>query len=109
MPSVTIRDDINRRKRKAQILALLGFALLMFGALLASTQRMFWLVAAIGFAMFLGGTLYQSFGIRCPRCACRIDLYTGQSPTVFSIPAAYRFCPFCGISLDTQLDETRQV
>src|SRR5947207_481875 len=72
--SVTIRDDLNRRKRKSQISALIGLAVLILGATLGSRYRAFWIPAVFGFALFLGGTLYQLLGIRCPRCQSQLDL-----------------------------------
>ena len=91
------------------MITLVGFVVLVLGAVLGSSYRGFWIFAVIGFALFLGGSLYQACGIRCPRCQSRLDLYSGQTPAMFSIPSRYRFCPCCGVDLDIQLDTTQRV
>jgi hypothetical protein len=106
---VTIREHIRRKKRRSAILLYSGFALFGLGGFIAAqTQNpAFLAITFIGFAMFGGGMLYQSYGIRCPSCGGAIGLTLAYS-NPFSLPAGYSFCPYCGKSLDTDTDASQQ-
>jgi len=99
---MTLRDVINRRRRKSGIVMLIGFALFGFGGVAASAHSQFLGLSAIGFVLFAGGFFHQLYGIRCPRCAGRIGFALNTFGNVFAVPSKFRFCPFCGISFDTQ-------
>jgi hypothetical protein len=86
---------------------LLGFALFGLGGVAASAHSSFMALSVVGFLALFGGMLYQLFGFRCPRCGGRIGL--ALNSYLFSVPSHFRFCPFCGISLDTPLDATQRV
>ena len=87
---------------------LLGFALFGVGGVAASAHGSFIALSIVGFLAFAGGLLYQLFGIRCPHCAGRIGFALNSFGNLFSVPSHFRFCPFCGISLDTPLDATQR-
>jgi len=104
---MTLRELIARRKRKASIITYSGFALLALGMLLgATTGGPPWLIIAIpGFVVFFSGTLYLLFFIRCPACRGAIGYTVSYSSGPFSIFPKIRFCPLCGIALDSELEE----
>jgi hypothetical protein len=106
---VTIRDVINRRKRKAAIVTYAGFALLMLGALAAVANESLVVLALPGFAIFMGGTLFLYYGIRCPRCRARVGHVVNFHWNPFAVPPKMRFCPFCGVALDSQFEDTQNV
>jgi hypothetical protein len=106
---VTIREKLAGQRSKAQLIALSGLALLALGGLAASTQHELWPLPVVGFVLFFGGTLYQSFGIRCPRCREAVGHVIMSSSGLFSVSAKFRFCPYCGVELDTQLDTMQKV
>jgi hypothetical protein len=105
---VTLREDLNRRVRKAQIITLCGFLAFMLGIFVAQAYPSLWPLTVLAFAVFFGGTLYRMFGVRCPHCSRQIGMAIAQSGGGFSVPRDFRFCPFCGTSLDTHLDATQQ-
>jgi hypothetical protein len=104
---VTIRDEIKRRRRIGVVITIVGIVCVMSGAFF-STRAHLWLLIVAGFAILLVSTFYQTFGIRCPRCKERVGPLVAQ-PQMFAVTKPFHFCPFCGISLDTQLDETHKV
>ena len=58
-------------------------------------------LAAMGFVLFLGGTISLMF-VRCPKCSYRF----GQTITALVFTwggerQRLNFCPHCGVSLDT--------
>jgi hypothetical protein len=103
VPSIytqTIRDGINRRKRRSLAAAGIGVAVIAVAAGLA------WLLADVrggryqpallgvgilGLAIISGGLLYLDL-VRCPKCLGR------AGPVLYSRRTNY--CPQCGVSLD---------
>jgi hypothetical protein len=87
-----------------------GFALFGLGGFItAQTQNpLFLVITFVGFGLFGGSMLYQLYGIRCPSCRGLIGVTLGYG-NPFSLPAGYLFCPYCGVSLDTDIDATQQV
>jgi len=105
---MTIREVINRRLRKLQTLSLACF-LVFFGSIfVAQAQNRLWPITIVAFALFFGTTLYRFYGLRCPRCRGTIGMSITQSGAGFSVPQKFRFCPFCGVSLDAQCDATSE-
>ena len=107
--TVTIREDINQTKRKAGIITYTAFAVFALGIFLSAAHKGFVPVTVVGFLAFMAGTLYLLWGIRCPSCLGRIGFVTSYYSTPFSISRKIRFCPFCGVGLDSRLDEKGKV
>jgi hypothetical protein len=105
---VTIRDYLKRRVRTSNILVACGFVLFGLGGWLCAALNKTWLLPLplVGFVLFGGGALYRVF-IHCPKCGGGL----GMPPAYFGNPFGreFRFCPVCGVSLDTQLDESEKV
>ena len=69
-----------------------------------------WLFVAFpGFAVFFAGNWYLLFLLRCPRCRGRIGGTVSYLSGPFSISRKIRFCPFCGVALDSELEAHRVV
>ena len=69
-----------------------------------------WLFIAFpGFVVFFAGTLYLLFFLRCPRCRGAIGYVVTYLSGPFSISRRIRFCPFCGVALDSELEGPRVV
>jgi len=105
---VNIRDVISRRKRKATIIQYAGFTLFVFGGLATSLNESLFVLALPGFAIFIGGILFMLFRIRCPRCRGNIGYAVSYYGGPFTVSPKIRFCPFCGVALDSQYDETQK-
>jgi len=85
-----------------------GFALFALGGMASSASSGFIALSLLGFVIFAGGIVYQFYGIRCPRCGGKIGLALNSFGNLFAVPSQFRFCPLCGVALDTQLDATQQ-
>jgi hypothetical protein len=99
---MTIRDYLRRRKRISFAVLHLGVFIFFGGAIAGfSGSKMFGL-AILGFVVAGVGTVYLA-RVRCPQCKERIGTLLGPVGGHYSIPPKFRFCPFCGVELDTQI------
>jgi hypothetical protein len=105
---MSLRDAINRRRRKSGMIMMAGFALFALGGMASSTNRSFIALSLVGFLMFGDGILYQFYGIRCPRCGGKIGFALNSFGNLLAVPSQFRFCPLCDVSLDTPVDATQQ-
>jgi amino acid transporter len=96
----TIRDRINRRRRRSLAAASIGVAVIaaaaVLGWLLANADSGRYQPALLGVGIFglvilSGGLLYLDL-VRCPKCLGRVG------PALYSRRTNY--CPQCGVSLD---------
>ena len=99
---MTVRELIATRKRKASIVAYSGFALFALGMVLDAGEPWF-SVALPGFAVFFAATVYLLLFLRCPACRGPIGYTVNHPSGPFSVSRKIRFCPFCGIPLDSEL------
>ena len=102
---MTIRAYLKRRSTMFLSLVLLtAVAMMICGFLL--TRRIIppdtaWLVIAL-FAASLIPTL---FFFRCPRCTANLgSLVAHFGPLAFMARKPVRFCPFCGVDVDHDLE-----
>lgn len=95
------RDLISIQKRKGNVRAFLGMAVFIAGGLLAGWHPVLLLVCLAGFAWSLAGiwTLIQH--LRCPKCGAKMGYTTLTPGGPFSVSAKIRYCPQCGLDLDT--------
>jgi hypothetical protein len=101
---MTIREGINKQKRTATIVAYAGFTLCALGAILGAGQVLAFLP---GFAIF-GGAVFYGLSIRCPICHGAIGFLVSHSGTPFSVSRKIQYCPYCGVTLDSELDDKRE-
>ena len=87
---------------------LIGFVLFALGGVASSTHCGLIALSLLGFLMFAGGIVYQLYGIRCPRCGGKIGLALNSFGNLFGVPSQFRFCPLCGVALDSPVDATQQ-
>jgi hypothetical protein len=53
--------------------------------------------------------IYAFLGIRCPNCKGNLGYVAMSSGTPFSISKKLKYCPSCGIDMDTEFKEQNQV
>ena len=100
---MTTRQRVNRDRRRAFLIAIIGFAMFAGGMTASESHRAFIIVGLSGFALFGGSILYVFFSGRCIHCERplgRLFYQSGGSP--FSIASDLQFCPYCGRSLDDE-------
>jgi hypothetical protein len=103
MRPLKIREMINNQKRKAVITAASGMGLFSASLLISTFHKGMFSIAAIGFIIAIGGILFLQFGLSCPRCRGRIGDVVNNSLGPFTLSPKIRFCPFCGVALDSDI------
>ena len=106
---MTLRESIVRRKRKGAIVTYLGLAWFLAWMALSGAEPPWLFVAFPGIAVFFAGTCYLVFFLRCPNCRGRIGYTVSYMSSPFSVSRKIRFCPFCGVALDSELEVHRVV
>ena len=104
---MTIRDKITAAQRKANTVAIIGWLAGVVGVVLgAYVHGAFGLLFFPGALVCVAGVLYMLFGIRCPQCRGTLGhMSKYQIRAFWGIPKRIRFCPFCGVDLDSELPE----
>ena len=101
---MTIREQLNKKKRIFAISSYIALALLVIsGLLLVAQYIMFLPVVIILFIIFFTATGLTFLGIRCNNCKGNIGIIT-QYSGLFTIPKKFHYCPYCGISLDEEVE-----
>ncbi len=61
------------------------------------------IVPFVGFGACI---IYLHYGVRCPKCRNRVAglIYLPRGG-YFRLSHALRFCPFCGVSLDSEIND----
>ena len=100
---MTIRDKLNRQVRWVYPLLFLAMALCILGGLLTATGVIEWpWPMIVGFAIAFPVLIFMTFGIKCPSCRKLLFGCTwAVGGAVFSVGKRMRFCPRCGVDLDT--------
>lgn len=102
---MTIRDALTRKKRNATVIAYAGLVIFALGMAISAGEGPWLVVGVIGFALFCAGTLYLFFFLKCPACGGRIGYTVSYPSGPFSVSRKIRYCPFCGVSLDSEVEK----
>jgi len=106
---MSIRTQINDKKRKILIVAYSGMAFFIFGMILSHKSGALTFLSFVGFAVFFLSIVYAFWAIRCPRCRGNFSYVAMTSGSPFSVSKKIKYCPFCGVDIDTELNEQNQV
>ena len=108
-PNMTIREHIKRRLMLGFCAA--GASWLLVAALMFTREEAPPVpVLFVGMGIFMAAIIFLNFAIRCVRCGGNLGLTI--APALISFFRGKRrisFCPYCGISLDTSLQEAQAV
>jgi len=103
---MTVRDYLNKKIVRVYIIMLICFVLF---AVLIIFERPAGLTALLPITPFIGFVaciVYLNFGIRCPDCKNPVAYLSFMSfGGYFCISKKIRFCPFCGIEMDLDIDQ----
>jgi len=99
-----IRDKLTKQLRWGCFAGLLSwFSFGFFVMSLNGKAQQLNPVVFVGFIPFLGSILYLNFGIHCPKCKSRLGTLLLYSLDMkISLSKKFRFCPFCGVDLDSE-------
>jgi hypothetical protein len=106
---MTIRTKISKKKRNLLIIGYSGFAFFAIGMIFNDKSGSLPVLPLIGFAVFFVSMFYAFWGIRCPRCRGNLGYIVMYFSSPFSISKKIKYCPFCGIDLDTELKKENEV
>jgi len=103
--SMTIRSLTNARKRKVFLVIYSCLSVCIIGILLRHIHPTLIIFAVLGFAGLFITLIYTYYkGIRCPKCENAWGFLAIQTGGPFSLSKELRFCPFCGVNLDSDLN-----
>jgi hypothetical protein len=103
MRTMKIREMINIQKRKAVIAMSSGMVVFAVSLVISTVYTVMFSVAFIGFAIAMGAITFLEFGLSCPQCQGRIGCAVNYPSMPLAVSSKIRFCPFCGVSLDSCL------
>jgi hypothetical protein len=101
--AMTFRDKLNDMRGQIAVLFLLGMLICSMGAIFW-TMWLFIVGAVIMLPIYL---IAYTVAFPCPHCGVRwgsLALWSGWSGLSVSIDKRIRFCPFCGVDIDSEED-----
>jgi hypothetical protein len=101
---MTVRDWLSKRKRISTIVGVVGWGSLMASVALTRTVPPPWYLIVPGMVAFFAAASYLVFFLRCPRCRGPIGNAINYPGGFLSVSPRIRFCPFCGVALDSELE-----
>jgi hypothetical protein len=81
----------------------LGIAAVIGGATIGTSGTALMVLGLLGIVLAASGMLLLAFRVRCPRCRSRLGQILGNVGSPFTISRRLRFCPFCGVPLDSPM------
>ena len=106
MKTENIRDSISRKRRRLFFLLIPSFLCFVGGMILAERTSWLLIVGFLGFCSMLALVFAMLFAIRCPNCGGNLGYAVAWPATWdYSVSPNVRFCPFCGISMDKDIQE----
>jgi hypothetical protein len=103
---MTIRRKLVSARRGVFLILVAAFIIFAIG-LVRFTRPYGEVGFILGAVAWIGAIFYSLFfGVRCPRCKGNLR-FALQWPPVgfFRVSPKIRFCQYCGVPLDTELDE----
>ena len=100
---MTMRDYLQQQKRWSFALVYLGIVGFIGGATIGTSGSALMVLGLLGFVLAASGMLVLAFRVRCPQCRSRLGQILSNVGGPFTIPRRLRFCPFCGIALDSPM------
>jgi len=108
----TVRDMLNRKKRRAMIVASLAWAITLPAFIMIGEEEVLpaalTIYVLLGMATFIAGGSYAMLGLRCPQCRGTLGTAFAYSFNPFRISGRFHFCPYCSLVLDTPLKEVKR-
>src|SRR5207247_10252783 len=97
---MTIRQRLNRERRRSFLLAITGFVMFAGGMTASQRHREFFAIGLCGFVLFGGSIIYTMFCVRCVHCQRPLGkLFSRSSGSPSSIDSELAFCPYCRSAL----------
>ena len=104
-----MRSVINKKKRTGILVFFGGFAIIIADFIRTAAYDSVPVVAFLGFGVSMVGMLYSLFWVICPSCKGTLGHMAMYSGGPFSISKKFRFCPYCGVDLDSEVGASRGI
>jgi hypothetical protein len=101
---MTVREYLDKRRMSALGAMFSGIVILLVGSIFAGHSLV---TLALGFIFVFGGAMYLNYGLRCPKCNGMVSYAVcwPVDPRFIYISEKVKFCPFCGVEMDSQIKE----
>ena len=102
---MTIREHVSNTLRKAILfcfLGLLGCVAIGFGGERYIGPHF---SMPLGMMLFVGSGIYGFSLLKCPKCTNYLFAVAGYAKRKVFFLSRVDFCPFCGVSMDEEIDE----
>jgi hypothetical protein len=100
-----IREKITIEKRKMDIFLYASIIACVPGFIVQNSLTI--VLGLIGCVVFMVCLIFGYRSIRCPHCQGRIG-YAISSSVPFKVSSKIHYCPFCGISIDSDIEENKE-
>ena len=104
---MTIREKIAKTKRRGFGVAFTCWLAFAIFGVAGVAGPLFVPVAIVAFIGFMGSGLFLIFALRCPNCGGNLGYTIQWPPSFWGISEKIKYCPFCGIELDTDENNLR--
>lgn len=106
---MTIRTILSNKKRNTLMLNYSGMAFFIIGMIFSDKSGALPMIPFIGFGVAFVSMVYAFLRIRCPNCKGNFGYLAMYAGNPFSLSKKIKYCPFCGIDIDTELKEQNQI
>ncbi|MEE2706148.1 MAG: hypothetical protein VX988_03805 [Planctomycetota bacterium] len=105
---MTVREHVSKTFRKSMLfvfLGLLGCIAIGFGG-----ERLIGVHVSmpLGMLLFLASGIYGVSLLKCPKCTNWLFPVAGYVKRKMFFLARVDFCPYCGVSMDEEIDEHQE-
>ena len=104
---MTIRDYLQRQKRRYAAMVNLGVLVFIGGAIAGVSGGSLFALFLVALIVCGFGGLFIELRVRCPHCRGKLGPVLGSMGRPLTIPENLRFCPFCGVRLDSAYPDKR--
>ena len=106
---MTIRDYLNRKIVIVFVIMMICLgSFVLLGILASSSTQQFELLAFLPFFGVAVCILCLYYAVRCPKCHNAVAYLTYlPGGGIFRLSKKVKFCPFCGVAFDNQIEETK--
>ena len=106
---MTIREHLHQKLRHVKTVKLAGFAVFAFVVIFTAKadgrDPVFAAIAIAGFFVAFAGGIFIQAKVCCPKCGKSVGKFVVRDVNIL----AWRpidYCPYCGVSLDSEFEES---
>jgi hypothetical protein len=100
---MTIRETLSLRKRRFVIFSYVGMAIFVPAMILTQEFEPIIIIGIGGFVLAFVSLFILFFNTPCPKCKGNLGRTIIHIGGPFSVPNKIKYCPFCGVNLDSSV------